>query len=156
MRITRVYADTSVFGGVFDEEFKEPSERFFDQVKRDIFRLVTSAIVHREISGGPSEVRRFYEDMLERAEVIEVSAEARDLQRAYVRSGIVHQQRSMDALHVALATVSESSLIVSWNFKHIVHYQKIPMYNAVNVLHGFPEISIYSPSEVIDYEAENL
>ena len=52
--------------------------------------------------------------------------------------------------------LGHGSLIVSWNFKHIVHYQKIPMYNAVNVLHGFPEISIYSPSEVIDYEAEDL
>lgn len=25
----RVYADTSVFGGVFDAEFEEPSRKFF-------------------------------------------------------------------------------------------------------------------------------
>ncbi|HPO10008.1 MAG TPA: type II toxin-antitoxin system VapC family toxin [bacterium] len=156
MGITRVYVDTSVFGGQFDDEFKTPSLRFFDQVRKDYFRLVTSAIVSQEISGAPPEVRRFYEDVLESAEVLEISDEARDLQRAYVRSGIVPEQYSMDALHVALASVSECPLIVSWNFKHIVHYQKIPMYNAVNVLHGFRAISIYSPSEVIDYEAENL
>ena len=28
----------------------------------------------------------------------------------------------------------------------------IPMYNAVNTLHGYREISIYSPLEVIEYE----
>ena len=53
---------------------------------------------------------------------------------------------------MALATVSQSSLIVSWNFKHIVNFQKIPMYNAVNTLNGYREIAIYSPLEVIEYE----
>jgi hypothetical protein len=45
MGIIRVYADTSVFGGVFDEEFKVPSRKFFDQGTSGEFALVTSAIV---------------------------------------------------------------------------------------------------------------
>ncbi len=64
----------------------------------------------------------------------------------------IYADTSVDALHVALATVSRASLIVSWNFKHIVNFQKIPMYNAVNTLHGYRGISIYSPLEVIEYE----
>ncbi len=59
---------------------------------------------------------------------------------------------SDDALHVAIATVSSCSLIVSWNFKHIVHFDKIKLYNAVNILKGFSEIAIFSPLEVISYE----
>jgi hypothetical protein len=55
---------------------------------------------------------------------------------------------------VALATVSECSLIVSWNFRHIVHFEKIPMYNAVSTLHGYKEIDIFSPLEVIYYQQE--
>lgn len=39
-------------------------------------------------------------------------------------------------------------MIVSWNFKHIVHFEKIPLYNAVNTLQGFGPIQIYSPLEV--------
>jgi len=63
-----------------------------------------------------------------------------------------------DALHVALASISGCDGIVSWNFKHIVHYQKIPRFNAVNVLQGYKEIMIYSPLEVIDYgrDDENI
>lgn len=57
-----------------------------------------------------------------------------------------------DALHVALATTSGCAMIVSWNFKHIVHYDKIRLYNAVNILRGYDEINIFSPWEVIDYE----
>jgi len=41
---------------------------------------------------------------------------------------------------------------VSWNFKHIVHFQKIPLYRAINTIKGYAEINIYSPPEVINYE----
>ena len=59
-----------------------------------------------------------------------------------------------DALHVALATASGVFMIVSWNFRHIVNFQKIPKYNAVNKLHGYNDIAIYSPLEVIEHEDE--
>jgi hypothetical protein len=43
-------------------------------------------------------------------------------------------------------------MIVSWNFRHIVHFQKMPLYNAVNALHRYPAIEIHSPAEVIEDE----
>lgn len=46
-------------------------------------------------------------------------------------------------------------MIVSWNFKHIVHYQKIPLYNTVNVRQGYDAIFIYSPLEVVGYGKDN-
>ncbi len=61
-----------------------------------------------------------------------------------------------DALHVALATTWSCSIIVSWNFRHIVHFEKIPLYNAVNVLNGWGHIGIYSPLEVIEYEIKKI
>ena len=60
----------------------------------------------------------------------------------------------MDALHVALATTTECDLIVSWNFKHIVNYRLIPRYNAVNVLMGYGQLAICTPTEVIGDEEE--
>ena len=61
-----------------------------------------------------------------------------------------------DALHVALATVAGCASIVRWNFQHIVHFQKIPLYNAINALQGYQPIAIYSPREVIHYEDEDV
>jgi hypothetical protein len=55
-----------------------------------------------------------------------------------------------DALHVATATVTDCALIISWNFKHIVHFQKIPLYNAINIANGFRAIAIHSPLEVLN------
>ncbi len=37
------------------------------------------------------------------------------------------------------------------NFKHTVHFRKIPLHNAVN---GYVPISIHSPAEVIAYEQD--
>ena len=61
-------------------------------------------------------------------------------------------RRAADALHVALATANRCRLIVSWNFKHIVHFDKIPLYNGVNLINGYDTLSINTPSEVIAYE----
>ena len=62
--------------------------------------------------------------MIEIAEIVDVSKEALQLRDAYLKAGIVTLKYSDDALHVALASVSNCSLIVSWNFKHIVHFEK--------------------------------
>ena len=156
MRATRIYADTSVFGGIYDDEFKEPSQAFFAQVRSGQFSLVTSAVVQDEISLAPNAVRRLFEEMLGLAEVLDITEDALQLRDAYLQAKIVTPRYSTDALHVALATVAGCPLIVSWNFQHIVHFQKIPMYNAVNTLGGYQPIAIFSPREVIRYEDEGI
>ena len=83
---------------------------------------------------------------------MDVSEEALELRVNYIKSGVVTEASLDDALHVAVATVSGCDLIVSWNFRHIVHFEKIPKYNAVNRLNGHNDIGIYSPLEVIQYD----
>ncbi len=155
-RTILAYADTSVFGGVFDDEFREPSKAFIDAITTGRFTLVTSELVRQEIAVAPQAVRRLFDDMLPLADIAAVTAETIQLQQAYLKAGIVSERFATDALHVALATVSGASMIVSWNFRHIVNFQKIPKYNAVNTLHGYNDIAIYSPLEVIGYEDEDL
>jgi predicted nucleic acid-binding protein len=156
MKPIRVYADTSVFGGVYDDEFKEASLTFFAQVRSGQFVLDTSAVVQDEMVAAPLAVRRFFDEMLGFAEVADVSASALDLRDAYLQAKIVAATHSDDALHVALAAVAGCTLIVSWNFQHIVHFEKIPLYNAMNTLGGYAQIAIFSPREVIQYEDEEV
>ena len=54
------------------------------------------------------------------------------------------------------ATVAGCQMIVSWNFRHIVHYQKIALSNAINVVEGYSEIRIHSPMEVISHDGEDV
>jgi predicted nucleic acid-binding protein len=153
MSVIRVYADTSVFGGAFDEEFQTASRAFFDQVRSGRFKLITSALVQEEVEPAPSQVRELFNELLDIVDVVEISEAALNLKDMYVETGIVTPQWNDDALHVAIATVASCSLIVSWNFKHIVHFEKIPLYNAVNTLKGYGNIGIFSPLEVIQYES---
>ena len=50
---------------------------------------------------------------------------------------------------MALATIAKADMIVSWNFRHIVHYDKIRGFNAVNLREGYLPIDIRSPLEVV-------
>lgn len=153
-RLHRVYCDTSVFGGVYDAEFSEASVKFLNMVREGIFDLVISPLVRREIMDPltPRIVVKEFNDMLHYGTLIEVTREALSLQMAYIDECILSQKWENDALHVALASVSQCDMIVSWNFKHIVNFRKISLYNAVNILMGFPQIQIYSPLEVIENE----
>ncbi len=152
----RVYADTSVYGGVFDDEFRRGSIAFLEQVGEGRFELVISQLCRDEIDGAPARVRQLFTAAANLAEVVETTDPAVRLRDAYLAAGIVSAQYDTDALHVALATVSGCSIIVSWNFKHIVNVQKTPLYNAVNALHGYDAIRICSPPEVIEYAEEAL
>lgn len=152
MDIVRIYADTSVFGGAFDQEFAAPTRTFFEQVRLGRFRVVTSGLVEDELVQAPEKVRMLFAEILDIAEMSDIPGAAVDLRKAYVDAGIVGTKSMADALHVASATVLECDVIVSWNFRHIVHLQKIPMYNKVNKACGFPQIAIHTPQEVIEYE----
>jgi predicted nucleic acid-binding protein len=140
-----------VIGGITDSEFSIHSQQFFRNVRAGLFSLVISPVVDDEINtrGTPKAVITEYEKLLEYCEVAKVTEEALELQSAYLREKILSPQWEDDALHVALATVHSCDIIVSWNFKHIVNFQKIPLYNAVNKLFGYNEIQIYSPMELV-------
>lgn len=149
--IQRTYVDTSVFGGAFDEEFETPSKMFFDLVKEERFRLVISDVVSREIAGAPESVMKLFDEMLPEAEVVRITDDALGLRQAYLDASIVSPRSADDALHVALATANGCAIIVSWNFRHIVHYEKMEQYNAVNTLQGFGRIAIHSPLEIVGH-----
>ena len=156
MKVIRAYADTSVFGGVFDEEYRIASERFFEQIREKQFTVVTSAVVREELMIAPKRIQNLFTEISKYAEIVDISEDALKLEDAYLSARILPPKYSNDALHVALATVSKCELIVSWNFKHIVHFRKIPLYNKVNLEQGYTQIGIFSPLEVVTYEEKEI
>ena len=55
---------------------------------------------------------------------------------------------------IALATLAQVDVLVSWNFRHIVRLDKIQRFNAVNLESGYQPLAIYSPREVTSYDTE--
>jgi len=152
-RPLRVYVDTSVFGGVHDDEFRAPSERFFAAVREGAFVVLVSEALVVEISSAPAVVQATFQAHRAHMEALETTTEAAALAQAYLGAGVVPAASRVDALHVALASVARADAVVSWNFQHLVQLRRIRGFHAVNVLRGYPLIEIRSPLEVIDDEA---
>jgi predicted nucleic acid-binding protein len=152
----RVYSDTTVFGGIVDPEFEKTSRLFFQRVQEKRFTLVLSALVVQEISRAPQEVQELLALHLPAAEIVDITADALNLQQAYIDAGFVRAKSHNDALHVAVASIHRCALIVSWNFSDIVNFRKIPLYNAVNAAQGYENLAIYSPLEVTKDDDETF
>lgn len=150
MQKVRTYVDTSVFGGVYDEEFYSASEQFFKRAREGSFTVIISEITLEELGSAPQNVRKVFEDLP--ADIVlevPVDKEVFQLAQKYIDNQILAEKWIGDAMHVAAATISHADLIVSWNFKHIVNYDKIRKFNSVNLFLGYPQLDIRSPLEVI-------
>jgi predicted nucleic acid-binding protein len=146
----RIYVDTSVIGGCLDEEFAEQSRALLQMAHDGKIVLLVSDLLVEELAQAPENIRRILEELhFDAVEPVEASPEAQALRDAYLASGVLGQASVRDAEHVAVATVAKADLVVSWNFKHIVHVDKIRKFNAVNLSEGYGLIDIRSPLEVI-------
>ena len=156
MKAQRVYIDTSVLGGCFDPEFARWSNTLMADFRSGRLKPVISEIITAEIADAPPEVRELLADLLALTpETLDITPEVLALADAYQEHGILTPKFYADGLHIALATSAEVDLLVSWNFRHIVHYDKIRLFTAVNLERGYKPLAIYSPREVANDEEDN-
>ena len=152
MKKIRIYVDTSVIGGCCDPEFEIWSRGILSDFQAGFFSLLLSVLTDAEIQEAPDEIKDVYREFRECAnEIVELTSEAIELADAYLNHNILTLNYRDDARHIAIATVAGADLLVSWNFKHIVHFEKIQMFNAVNIEMGYKQVLIYSPREVTKY-----
>ena len=152
MKLLRIYVDTSVIGGCFDKEFAEWSIALMEDFRDRRFQCVVSDVTAAEVAMAPDAIQDLFEELLSRSERLEVTRSALELLSAYESHAILGPRFRNDMLHIAIATVSEVDVVVSWNFRHIVNLQRIRGFNSVNLKRGYPLLEIRSPWEVIIYE----
>jgi len=149
----RVYLDTSVVGGCFDPEFAVWSNALVADFEAQRFLPAVSELVAAEVEVAPANVRKKFDELLDLgAELLRIDQEALDLAGEYSQHEILPPKFRNDLLHIAIATVGDVDVLVSWNFKHIVRLEKIRLYSAVNLEAGYKPLQIYSPREVSSYD----
>lgn len=152
----RLYIDTSVFGGYYDEEFEEFTKPLFDRILKDEFILLFSTVTQDELENAPTQVRELVRHLkVEFTEFIDLTGEAVELATQYITEKIVGQTSYADCLHIALATIHRADFSISWNFKHIVNIQRIMGYNSINIKNGYKQLEIRSPRDFMTYEDDN-
>ena len=136
MKVLRIYIENSVIGGFFDEEFKVPTQKLFDLLKKGSYIPIISSHVLAELNqGAPDHVKENIETL--EYEKYDVTDEMIKLAEKYLEINIVSENYYGDALHIAIATVLGVDVLVSWNFKHIVNLNRIKLFNSVNLREGY-------------------
>ncbi|MBE0653090.1 MAG: type II toxin-antitoxin system VapC family toxin [Bacteroidales bacterium] len=149
----RIYIDTSVFGGYFDEEFSEHTIPLFDRIRNEEFILLFSTVTQDELDNAPEKVKELVRSLKTgNTEFIDTTGEVVDLATEYITERVVGQTSFVDCLHIAIATINRADFLVSWNFKHIVNIEKIRGYNSINIKKGYKQLEIRSPREFVKYE----
>jgi len=146
----KLYLDTSVYGGYFDEEFKDETKKLFDKIIADEYKVITSNINDDELANAPDKVQELYHSITNPV-WIDTSNDRRiiTLAEKYIEQGVVGLTSLADCTHIAAATIFEADVLVSWNFKHIVNIIRIVGYNNVNEESGYKKLEIRSPKEIL-------
>ncbi len=148
----RIYIDTSVVGGFFDEEFKDDTIPLFQRLENGEIIFVVSDLLDLELINAPQKVRELLHNYsAEKFNRIELTEEAILLADTYISEKVVGKTSLEDCRHIAMATIHKVDVLASWNFKHIVNLDKIKGYNSVNLKSGYQMIEIRSPKDLINY-----
>jgi predicted nucleic acid-binding protein len=149
----RIYLDTSVFGGYFDDEFEDHTIPFFERIKSGEYIVLFSSVTQDELELAPENVKVLVKSLrIDLSEFIDTTEEAIDLATEYITEKVVGKTSFADCLHIALATINRADFLVSWNFKHIVNVERIRGYNSINIKNGYRQLEIRSPREFEKYE----
>ena len=150
----RIYIDTSVIGGCYDEEFQLWSNILIREIIDGKRIAIISDITVDEIEDASEKVRNKFLELLNsnNVDLIESDTECKELAEAYISENVLTKKSYEDALHIAIATLNNSTLLTSWNFKHIVNYDRIRLFNAVNLKNGYNLLEIRSPRDIINIE----
>lgn len=158
MQKDRLYLDSSVWNAAFDARAPELMAATNDFLTRAESAGATSCylsdVVLDELANAPVPRVTQLGALIARINPVQLTldSQAANLADAYVRHGILTSGHLADARHVAVATVAELDVLVSWNYRHLVNRRRREAFNGVNAIMGYRAIEIISPPEVFDVE----
>jgi len=153
--IAKIYIDTSIVGGFFDDEFSSDTQALFKRLENKEIIFMISSVLQQELQKAPNNVRELLDKYDTGCfEYIELTKEAIDLADKYIDEKVVGKTSIDDCRHIALATINRADVLVSWNFKHIVNLDRIKGYNGVNLKYGYSVVEIRTPKELLKYDKE--
>ena len=90
-------------------------------LKRAKHELFTSQVVLDEITDGEAAMAQQRLDVMAQIKLLDLTDEANALTKDILASGLLPADADRDAAHIALATVHEMDILLSWNCRHIAN-----------------------------------
>jgi predicted nucleic acid-binding protein len=146
----RIYIDPSVIGGYFDDEFENFSKSLFERIINKDFEVYFSEVNETELSLAPKHIQDIKKLIPKDCfKYLELNDESLILANFYITEKALGKASLNDAYHIAIASVNRLDCLISWNFKHIVNFDKIKLFNSINLKLGYPIIDIRTPLEFL-------
>ena len=152
----RVYLETTVISYLVGRPSRDATLASWQRITRqlwedyaDEFTFVISPVVLTEASQGNPEAAQRRLEVLSHLTVLEVLPEVDILTQKLLDVGVVSQNYSLDAQHIAIATTHGVEYLASWNQKHIVNENKREHINQICREAGFEPTIVCTPIELI-------
>ncbi len=150
MRKENLYLDTSVPSAYYDERKPERQRLTWEfWGKLDNYKMYISEMTEIELKNTKEKEKRDqFLSLIAGIEILPITEEVIKLVQIYLKNNVVPKTKEGDAYHIAVATLNEIDIIVSWNFDHLVNLKTRRRVNGVNMLQGYKSIEIISPPEL--------
>ena len=112
------------------------------------YEVCISSLVLSELSSASELYREKMLDSVESFTVLEVNDDAHKLADSYMEKGIFPAKYYDDALHVAVASLNNIGILMSWNFAHLVKMKTRQMVALLNSEKNYLPVEIISPPEL--------
>lgn len=157
MKKLKIYLDTSVISYLKQEdtpEKMEDTQLLWKDIKADKYNILVSDVTFTEIDNCSEPKRTFMRECLAEIKYMYVlkNDESQRLSDLYFKFGGLPPKSKDDALHIAIATINDCDIILSWNFKHIVNLRAMTTVEAVNIKESYKLLRILSPSSLLEKE----
>lgn len=155
MKRNDIYLDTSILNFFFEKrdiEKENSTKDLFREIMQGKFAAHISALVLREIGDAPAARKSSLLSLIKTypIKILQITEESLALADKYLEQGIFPVKCRDDALHIAIASVSDMDIMISWNMEHMVKLKTRREVRAINILEGYNDIEICTPLEVID------
>ena len=160
MKKLQIYLDTSVISHLFADDTPDKmadTNKLWEDFKADKYDIFISTVTAEEIQKCSEPKRSKMAEKLGEIDfnVLEETDEINNLADEYLNHGVLTKKSMDDCLHIAYAVVTNCDIIISWNFKHLVNYRTINKVKVVNAVNHYKEISIISPTMLLEGGDEN-
>ena len=145
----KVYLDTSVISALFD--LRTPERMGLTKAawgKLKDYTVFISDTVVDELKNTTPPLRDKMLSAVSSFTVLRASDTVKSLAEMYIKQCIFSEKYFDDALHVAVASVNQIGILLSWNFTHLVKVKTRRMVALVNTGQNYLPVEIIAPPEL--------
>lgn len=157
----RIYIESTIPGYVVARPARDLLQAARQQLTRDWWEfrragheLFTSQLVLDEIAFGETEMAGRRLELMSGLTLLESTEQAGELTGHIMRSGLLPAKAQGDGAHIALATVHQMDILLTWNCRHIANAFILGRLRRLIESRGQAAPTICTPEELLEQPHE--